>query len=190
MGNNPVIYGDPDGGNFIILNDVNGAMGFGHAAILVGKGDVWYLYAKNGTATHGLIGKSVGYQDGVKVGSLDDFFNSDLNKDSDGNTLYDRAFGIRTDEETDERIKEAASKAVKTHYIVVGQSCVNLWDKAFNESGNYQWGGSLIPNLDFVIINHLASLDWRKHFEVKVPSIEVGEVMTVEEYNAMFKEDE
>ena len=47
---NPVKSIDVNGDTVVVLQDVNGAHGFGHMAILIqGKDGVYQLYSKNGT---------------------------------------------------------------------------------------------------------------------------------------------
>lgn len=180
MGNNPITYGDLDGRDVIILNDRNGANGFGHVAILVSKGDVrWYLYSKNGTATHGLSGESYGYEDGVNVGTLDEFFNSNFNKDNEGNNLYDRALRIQTDAKIDAAIMSAASREVKDFYKVIGSSCSDVVNCALRETGLGFYQG-FFPNDDFWFMNNVMTIGNRVE-KVPVPSIEVGTLIRLGE---------
>jgi RHS repeat-associated protein len=172
MRNNPIVYGDPDGKDVIILNDRNGASGFGHGAILVSKGDVWYLYSKNGTEMHGNYGESYNPDDGVMVGSLDDFFNGEFNKDSKGNTLYDRALLIHTDAETDAAIMEAASREVRSYYKLIGASCQDVWNCALDKAGLDFYQGYW-PNDDFWLMQNFMTIGNNVE-RLPVPSFEVG----------------
>jgi RHS repeat-associated protein len=179
MGNNPANAFDPDGRDVILLNNKNGANGMGHAAILVSKGDVWYLYSKNGTATHGMFGESFDFQDGKKVGSLDDFFNGQYNKDEDGNTLYDRALLIHTDAETDAAIIKAASAEVKSYYMVIGSTCQDTWNCALDEAGLDFYQGHW-PNDDFWFMQKFMTIG-DKVERLPVPSIEIGPLIPLKE---------
>ncbi len=179
MRNNPIIYGDPDGRDVILLNDRNGANGLGHAAILVSKAGVWYLYSKNGTETHGMLGESYGYQDGVRVGSLDDFFNGEYNKDAERNTLFDRALLIHTDAKTDAAIMEAASKEVKRYYKVIGASCEGTWDCALDKTGLGFYRGYW-PNDDFWFMKNFMTIGGKVE-RLPVPTFEFIEPIEIKE---------
>jgi RHS repeat-associated protein len=146
VANNPLRSIDPDGRNIIILNASSHVGGIGHAAVLIGQPGHYKYYAKNGTTKNfGAFGKDNDHPEkGTKeYKSLKDFENSPENK-RDG--PYDRTYEIKTSDATDKQMEDAATKAVESDYIVLGQSCIDVASDAL-DSGNLDPGGETIPFL-------------------------------------------
>jgi RHS repeat-associated protein len=113
--NNPVTFNDPNGKDVILLNSPNLFYGDGHNSILIGRD-------KGSDGSGGWVYKS---KDGVKsrisgsdinttknFDSLNEFEKSEIAKS------YERKFRMKTDEETDNRMLEAADVLIKIEYQV------------------------------------------------------------------------
>jgi RHS repeat-associated protein len=89
--NNPLKYIDPDGKDYILLNDSKGAKGFGHNAALVGNDkEGWKYYSKEGYAIDNDI---------RSFKTLKSYGESDLAK------RYDRQVQVKTTSEQDKVMK-------------------------------------------------------------------------------------
>jgi RHS repeat-associated protein len=145
MGNNPLKYIDPLGDTVIVISAPESVAGAGHAAVLVGNdNDGYTLYSKNGTASsessvEGGVTSSSGEGDndqkGVYVGSLEDFANSDLNKDEDGNAYYTQGYMLPSDSETDKKAVEGANSQLDKDYNVLSNNCVDVCSDALSNAG-------------------------------------------------------
>jgi RHS repeat-associated protein len=93
--NNPLIYHDPNGHDYILLNDTTGAIGFGHNAVLVGsnkneKGEGgWTYYSKDGNF--------FGTQKGNKVYRYDTY--EEFIADIEVSGRYSRQLRVATSED-------------------------------------------------------------------------------------------
>jgi RHS repeat-associated protein len=138
--NSPIFIIDIDGNDIIILSVENNVGGLGHAAVLIGDDKSgWTLYSKNGTTSSmGASGPQDKHpQNGIFVGSLENFA-TEFNLGSNGEVEYTSAFRIETDEATNDRMAEAASKEVAAWYDVSGTfsgSCIDVCSKALEAGG-------------------------------------------------------
>jgi RHS repeat-associated protein len=136
--NSPIFVIDPDGGDIIVLSAPLGAMGKGHAAVLIGNDkEGWVLYSKNGTlSSGGSSGDADKHpQNGIPVGSLDNFALK-YNLSEDGKeSEYTSAFRITTNENQDKKMKTAAAKSVESFYDVTQNSCIDVCSDALKSVG-------------------------------------------------------
>ncbi len=131
--NNPVMMLDRGGDSIIVLQDWEGAGGFGHTAVLIGGDDTgWHLFSKNGGSSY-VAGESVNPDDWVYFKTLDEF----KNKSTDNQLLgrYDNAFLIPTTKAEDTRAKAAASEAANSNYGIFGASCIDVVSDALTAAG-------------------------------------------------------
>jgi len=134
--NAPTNMLDPDGDSVVVLFDSEGALGFGHMAILVGnEKDGWELFSKNGTDD----GKGVGPFADAQVGrSSKDFYGTlaDFGKDSDDQqTRYDKAIMIETTYIQDGKMKEVAKEEALKDYDKVKSNCAGMVVEALEAGG-------------------------------------------------------
>lgn len=114
--NNPIKYIDRDGRDVVILNDPQGAYGFGHNAILIGNDNKgWIYYSRDGRADDG----SSKYTR-QEFKSFDDFTESKLSG------RYDEAVRFQTTDEQDKAGQEYAEKAVKKEFDRTDCNCADL----------------------------------------------------------------
>jgi len=114
--NNPIIFIDQDGRDVFIVNDRQGAYGFGHTAILVGndkKG--WVYYSKDGRDDDG---RSEYTREQFKT--VDGFLGSKLSK------RYDEGVRFETTDEQDKAAQEYADEAVKNEYDRTKCNCADF----------------------------------------------------------------
>ncbi|WP_411032061.1 RHS repeat domain-containing protein [Spongiimicrobium sp. 3-5] len=163
MGNNPILYGDPDGRDIIILNSSMAVGGLGHAAVLIGNDrDGWRYLSKNGTDKNlgtlfGLSGVNrnpdlgnVKYDSQTGAGS--DFRGTGLNASQviqivnnqyreahpDGER-YDNFIRLETSTEEDGIAYNAAFTQANGHfYDVCGSSCVDVPQDALKSLGRFK----------------------------------------------------
>ena len=142
MGNNSISIVDPLGDSIIVLSAPQQVMGLGHAAVLIGnEADGWTLYSDYGTyASKGASGPSDKHpEDGVDVGTLEEFANSEHNKTEYGGQLYQSGYMLEADGETDEKMAAAASREVQEDYNVLSNSCIDVCTGAL-EAGGFNGG--------------------------------------------------
>lgn len=201
MGNNPIIYGDPDGRDIVLLNSSAGARGYGHIAFLVGNNtDGWRYISKNGTEEHGAYGPSykpdlgdVKY-DAVK-GTGNDFRGTGLTAEQviynineqlgeTHSALYDRYSVIESTQKQDAEAYKAGVKAAKSTYKLLGASCLDCVQgavKSLNINSRYpMMFENPVPNdwfEEFSRWNTTTHGNWFKVGGSPKPSIEVGEVI-------------
>lgn len=150
MGNNPILYGDPDGRDIIILNSSMAVGGLGHAAVLIGNDvDGWRYISKNGTdhkltTLGGLLGPNRHPDLGNETydsntGEGNDFRGTGLtatqvmrivNKQymdahPDGER-YDNYIRVKTTTDQDNLAYNAAFEEANSYYSVFGTSCVDV----------------------------------------------------------------
>lgn len=108
--------------SIIILSAPDGALGLGHAAILIGnEKDGWLLYSKNGGAS-GMFGRTKDPQKGYQVGTLAEFqTNGDPSKNE-----YVEGYLLSCGYETDAQMAEAAVAQVSKYYLILGASCIDV----------------------------------------------------------------
>lgn len=139
---NPVNAIDPDGNDVILLKAPKGAMGFGHAAMLVGNEiDGWRYYSKEGTnailGAYGSSNKSNDYERGEKVYETLEKFAQEINviDNKAGHPRYTEAYRIKADANSDTKMDAVAKKSVKSWYGVIGNSCIDVLSNALNAGG-------------------------------------------------------
>ncbi|AWX45713.1 hypothetical protein HME9304_02740 [Flagellimonas maritima] len=164
MGNNPILYGDPDGRDIIILNSSMAVAGLGHMAVLIGNDkDGWRYYSKNGTASHGLYGISDSPNDGAGAYGPDNLSGNDFRKtgltasqvmrivnnrymeDHPDGERYDNYIRVNTTPQQDALAAEAAYAQVYSYYSVspglynngddCGGSCLDVAQDALRATG-------------------------------------------------------
>jgi hypothetical protein len=174
MGNNPNIYGDPDGRDIIMMIDKQGAGGLGHMGMLIGdEASGWYYYSHNGSGG-GAFGPSVTPADGVLYESLQHFFNVG-NFDNDGKKLYEKAIRFKSKEPvlSDWLMRKKASELVNSYYILGINDCRTTVVRTMREGIDFYKTiiFSRIPRIDF---SH------KKMFGAEVStsrtSVEVGQI--------------
>ena len=203
MGNNPILYGDPDGRDIIILNSSMAVGGLGHAAVLIGNDrDGWRYVSKNGTDKNlgtlfGLSGPSrspdlgnVKYDSQTGGGS--DFRGTGLNASQviqivnnqyreahpDGER-YDNFIRLETSAEEDQVAYNAAFNQANMYiYDVCGSSCVDVPQDALKSLGRFK-----TPDIESSYNNILPNR-WFINFGwhniptrtyKRIPYVEVGE---------------
>jgi hypothetical protein len=163
MGNNPIMYIDPDGRDIVILRNSKGAVGAGHAAILVGNDKSGWTYISKDGPRKGPFGSKPIYAI-KKFNTLKEFSESSHNrvlkkgkhsddrgneikynssnfkKDKNGNfqVRYDQALLISTTQSdgtsTDEATIQAATESVMSDYIFGINDCSSVITDALNVS--------------------------------------------------------
>jgi len=114
--NNPLKYVDRDGRDVVILNDPQGAYGFGHNAILIGNDNKgWIYYSRDGRA-----------DDGSSKYTRQEFKTFDGFTDSKLSRRYDEAVRFQTTDEQDKAGQEYAEKAVKKEFDRTDCNCADL----------------------------------------------------------------
>jgi len=139
--NSPIGIKDDDGRDIIILSAPHGAMGFGHAAVLIQneKRDGWVYYSKNGThgssGSHGASNKNP--RTNIPYASLQEFANSKDNQNDENpdEPEYSSAFRIKTTPEQDKKMREVANRQVCIDYHLFGASCVDVASDALRAAG-------------------------------------------------------
>jgi len=115
--NNPMIYVDPTGEDFVALNDPDGAYCFGHNACLIGNDrDGWTYYSKN---INPLTNIPTEFQ------SLDEFLNSENGKS------YHTGYRVKTTPEEDKKMRDKGADVLGSAYAVKeqeGAECGNCGD--------------------------------------------------------------
>ncbi|QMU65475.1 MAG: hypothetical protein GKR88_15060 [Flavobacteriaceae bacterium] len=199
MGNNPILYGDPDGRDIIILNSSMAVGGLGHTATLIGNDkDGWRYVSKNGTENHGLFGSSYAPDLGdiaydLNTGEGTDFRGTGftatqvmriVNKQymdahSDGES-YNNYIRVQTTKEQDELAYQAAYKEATEYYGVCGASCVDVPQNALMATGKE----FTKPNFNNIFPNEwFINFGWHNNFRsynkvpkpLRVVNIEFGE---------------
>ena len=138
MGNNPVIFGDPDGKDIILLNDTHGAHTTlagrdyypGHCALLIGSDETgWKYISKAG----GNDDKKVAHVKRDKFATLSEFISS---KDAEY-TRYDRATRFSTTHEQDVEAYVFAEKEFPTRYQFLFNNCAQGPNNVLNHVGGF-----------------------------------------------------
>jgi len=115
--NNPVIYVDPTGEDFVALNDPDGALGHGHNACLVGNDrDGWTYYSKNPNPLTNIP---------TQFQSLDEFLNSENGKG------YHTGYRVKTTPEEDKKMRDKGEDVLRSAYAIKeqeGAECGNCGD--------------------------------------------------------------
>jgi len=143
MGNNPINGFDSDGRDVILLSAPQGAMGFGHAALLVGNNDTgWTYISKDGTdGLGGAYGKpnqsTIRALQSPTFPTLQSFLNSKFNKDNEhqGKSEYHFGLYIYTSEEADKKIINSAQSGALENYHVITSNCVQNCVRPLVEQG-------------------------------------------------------
>lgn len=103
-GQNPVKFVDPDGNDFILLNDSDAAFGYGHNAILVGNDiDGWVYYSKDGGDDNNIR---------IEFDTLEEFQNSEVSE------RYDRGYYVSTTKDQDKLMQEYGDQNFNRTYSV------------------------------------------------------------------------
>ena len=180
MGNNPLIYGDPDGRDIVVLLNSGGASGFGHMAVLIGNEDKgWQFISNEGAVGGGPFGKidpkfHKGDDTKDTHATLDDFFRSKAGSE------YNKAFRIKTGADADDAMAKAAKDAIKDNYCIVVSDCQDLAQQALRAGGlSYHppFIENPIPNIAF---ESLLIDNWffgNSPERVSIPTVEVGPII-------------
>jgi hypothetical protein len=183
MENNPLIYGDPDGRDIVVLLNSGGANGLGHMAVLIGNDDTGWKFISNEGAAEGAFGWGLfGPIDpkshyGTKIrdthATLDDFFR-------EAGSEYNKAFRIKTGADADKAMAKAAKDAIKDYYCIVASDCQDVAQQALRAGGlSYHppFIENPFPNIAF---ESLLIDNWffrNSPERVSIPSIEVGPII-------------
>ena len=136
--NNPLINIDTHGDSITVLSQPDGAMGFGHMAIMIqDENGTWSLYSKNGTTeNYGAFGNA-DHDDngGQEYSSPESFLNSNDNLEN-GKTKYTQAYVIPSTKDEDATAINAVTKELeKKHYNVATANCAQLVQKGLRAIG-------------------------------------------------------
>ncbi|MEG1217960.1 DUF6443 domain-containing protein [Chryseobacterium sp.] len=132
---------DPDGRDVIFLADSKAVPLAGHGAVIIGnEKDGWYYYSMNGTgegsspygeAKNADIGTFLGTGLSPKQAMLKANI---INPNPGEKHHYDKFTTVKTTQEEDVKIKEAAAKAAGAKkYCVIGQSCATVMLDSLNK---------------------------------------------------------
>ncbi|MFH2031231.1 MAG: RHS repeat-associated core domain-containing protein, partial [Bacteroidota bacterium] len=111
--NNPLKYVDPDGHNFISLNDPTGAMDYGHNASLVGNNDVgWHYFSKD---KNGIKNQTHSY-----FTTFENFLKSPLSQ------RYATGYDVETTPDQDEQMINKGFEIYKNEYDIHKNNCADL----------------------------------------------------------------
>jgi hypothetical protein len=161
MGNNPIMFVDPDGRDLVVLNAPGGASGAGHLGILIGNDkDGWtYMSKDGGNKFFGLFGESkFDDNNGKTFDKIVDFELSEIVRRKDGvngnGEPYNKGIRFETSTEQDNTAKAAMEKAGKEDYNILTNNCADAVTKALESVGidpGYDENGKtpLIPNEQF-----------------------------------------
>jgi RHS repeat-associated protein len=138
MGNNPIIGIDPDGRDVFVLLASNGAMKFGHLAVLIGDDNVgWQFISKEGRRDQEgdsflapLIGGPALEPATSPFSTLDEFMVSDLVGDG---TKYDKGYLIKSSKNSE--MEKAALKSAKSYYNFLLNNCADAASAALKAGG-------------------------------------------------------
>ena len=136
--NNPLKYIDPDGRDVILLNNEDGAYGFGHNAVVVGNDDDgWIYYSYNGDGKY----------------SKDPYETySDFSKSGNAKG-YNRSVRFKTSKEQDASAKKQGDKEVKVKRDgsvkqILTNNCGDLVEKVAKKA-DIDIPNKIIPNLQY-----------------------------------------
>ncbi|MBS9464315.1 hypothetical protein KIM67_17965 [Flagellimonas sp. 389] len=202
MGNNPILYGDPDGRDVIILNSSMAVGGLGHAAVLIGNDkDGWRYLSKNGTDKNlgtsfglsgpnrnpdlgnreynALTGKGTDFRGtGLNASQVIQIVNNQYREAHPDGERYDNFIRLETSAEEDEIAYDAAfTQANGYFYDVCGSSCVDVPQDALKALGRFK-----TPDIESSYNNILPNrwfinFGWHNNNTRynRVPYIEVGQ---------------
>ncbi len=119
--NNPLIYHDPNGHDYILLNDPTGAGGAGHNAVLVGSD-------KNGWTYYSKDGNFFGTKKGNTVYCYDTY--GKFLADNSVSGRYSRQLRVETSEKQDDAMNDHGAKNVGKNYSYAknkdSENCADL----------------------------------------------------------------
>ena len=155
-GGDPVNFGDYNGRDLCVLIQPNGASGVGHMAILIQKDDGmgnkhWFLFSKNGSDGSS-SSSGPAYSDDIYRGrdknnnstlgfnSVEDFLNSGLNQDEEGNVKYTEGYLLICDTEQDIKASSGAIELIGNledfkDYHLLWRNCAQTVQKALSNAG-------------------------------------------------------
>lgn len=138
MGNNPTIYGDPDGRDIILLNDAQGAtLGAGHSALLIGDDENgWVFISKEGRRKDLPLWKSNDVMGGPALPPAEreyDSFEDFLNDKKFSH--YERGLRFKTTREQDLAAIEMAKKDARSWYNFRYSNCGHTCGKTLEDAG-------------------------------------------------------
>lgn len=144
--NNPLYYKDISGYDFIALQDANGASGYGHSAVLIGRDKDpltgeggWTYISKNGTQDKYLVNDTYGDSDVtvLEYATLDDF------RKGEGMDRYEKGFYIyQPDQCIDLLMIDIAEYSAMLDYNIFTNSCIDVVSDAL-EVGGFDGGRDL-----------------------------------------------
>lgn len=143
---NPLNNVDPDGRDVIVLNNKDGAYGFGHNAVIVGNDKTgWVYYSKDGEVDGKMQYTERGFA------TLGSFVKSGLGQ------TYQHGAWITTDAKADATAQKFAHKELYTEFDGLSNNCGDLADKTLNSIGIKVEGGQTlfnitVPNSQFTAI--------------------------------------
>ncbi len=150
--NNPINAIDPDGRDIIVLQDREGALGFGHTAILIGNDtDGWRYLSKDGGIGIIVSGRSkIGEK---RFDNIPQFNNSNYAAEYHG---YRARARFATTKEQDEAAYAAMWKEVNSWYDFTAMNCMDAVATALQAAGLYAeksyYMGTDNPHADPVLI--------------------------------------
>jgi hypothetical protein len=140
--NNPIRFVDPDGRapkDIIVLNNPNGAGGFGHMAMLVGDDkNGWTFISKEGRNKDPWYSNEVSGGPALKplikeFNTLDDFRNEQIKDKNLGG--YTEDVRLDTTPAQDKKAKEATTESANTWYSVLFANCADAVSDGLKATG-------------------------------------------------------
>lgn len=176
MGNNPIIFADPDGRDIVLVNDGKTLFGLGHMAMLIGNNkDGWTYYSKGGREGGSSEGSSNNAISGGPAATTKFIPYSSLNQFFKDQSRYTDYVYIKSD--NDGIMRKTAEREVTSRYNLFVNNCadaVTATLEAGGINGGIDFYSTLLDMAPSVRINTIAM---RNDTQVRpIPRTEVGPI--------------